>query len=382
MIDFRRIRKTGGSTYIVTLPKKWVNFHKIKPNQNLGCIVQADGNLLINPFQSPELRKVQKTGGSSIIISLPKEWINAQNLKEKQEIALISQENGMMLLSSHIHLEKEKLIKQIQVSEKTQPDFLLRILIASYVMGFSEIIVNSELEMSSQNRDVIIEFTRMIIGMEIVGETMHTINLQETIDINDKLFEKGIKRMEILVKSMQKDVITAIESNNRNMLGKVISRDEEVNKLHRLVRRQMNRILRNANIPHYSKISSFTLKQNFLLSQNVERIGDQTVNIAKIMQNHFDSTQSLDYISTIKKMSEITLSALDQSILAWRTENTTLANKCINEIQDIHEIFIKDLNDGAQKNGSLSLHLIREQFKNSILLVQNIAEIVIDLMIL
>ncbi|MHA1746426.1 MAG: PhoU domain-containing protein [Promethearchaeota archaeon] len=382
MIDFRRIRKTGGSTYIVTLPKKWVNFHKIKPNQNLGCIVQADGNLLINPFQSPELRKVQKTGGSSIIISLPKEWINAQNLKEKQEIALISQENGMMLLSSHIHLEKEKLIKQIQVSEKTQPDFLLRILIASYVMGFSEIIVNSELEMSSQNRDVIIEFTRMIIGMEIVGETMHTINLQETIDINDKLFEKGIKRMEILVKSMQKDVITAIESNNRNLLGKVISRDEEVNKLHRLVRRQMNRILRNANIPHYSKISSFTLKQNFLLSQNVERIGDQTVNIAKIMQNHFDSTQSLDYISTIKKMSEITLSALDQSILAWRTENTTLANKCINEIQDIHEIFIKDLNDGAQKNGSLSLHLIREQFKNSILLVQNIAEIVIDLMIL
>lgn len=381
MIDFRRIRKTGGSTYIVTLPKKWVNFHKIKPNQNLECIIQKDGNLLINPFQSPEFRRVQKTGGSSLIISLPKEWIKANNLKEKQEIALISQENGMMVLNSHVQLEKENLIKKIQVDNKTKPNFLLRMLIGSYVMGFAAINISSEKEFPSQCRDVIINFTRMIIGMEIVGETLNTISLQETIDINDKMFEKGIKRMEILVKSMQKDIVAAIESNNRDLLVKVILRDDEINKLHRLVRRQMNRILRNVKIPYYSNISISTLKQNFLISQNIERIGDQTANIARIIKNYFSSFRDSKIISSIKKMCELTLSVLDQSVLSWKTENMKLANDCIERIQEFNEIYESFLIEGGQKKDIHSIYLIREEFKKSILLSQNIAEIVIDLMI-
>ncbi len=381
MIDFRRIRKTGGSTYIVTLPKKWVNFHKIKPNQNLECIIQKDGNLLINPFQTPEFRRVQKTGGSSLIISLPKEWIKANNLKEKQEIALISQENGMMVLNSHVQLEKENLIKKIQVDNKTKPNFLLRMLIGSYVMGFAAINISSEKEFPSQCRDVIINFTRMIIGMEIIEETLNTINLQETIDINDKLFEKGIKRMEILVKSMQKDIINAIESNNRDLIVKVILRDDEINKLHRLVRRQMNRIIRNVKIPYYSNISISTLKQNFLISQNIERIGDQTANIARIFKNHYISFKDPKIISSIKKMSELTLSVLDQSVLSWKSENMRLANACIERIEEFNEIYDSFLIDRSQKKDIYFLYLIREEFKKSILLAQNIAEIVIDLMV-
>ena len=382
MIDIRKIRKTGGSTYIVTLPKKWVDYHRIKPNQNLECIIQKDGNLLINPFQSPVFRRVQKIGGSSLIISLPKEWITANHLKEKQEIALISQENGMMVLNSHVELEKENLIKNIQVNRKTEPNFLLRLLIGCYVMGFATINIGSKLEFPSQCRDIIIEFTRMIIGMEIVGETMTSINLQETITINDKLFEKGIKRMEILVKSMQKDIIYAIESNNQDLLNKVIFRDDEINKLHRLVRRQMNRILRNAKIPYYSNISISTLKQNFLISQNIERIGDQTANIARFIKNNFITLRDLKIIQTIKKMSELILSVLDQSFLSWKSENIKLANDCIERIEEFNELYNSFFNDVGQKKEIFSLYLIREEFKKSILLAQNIAEIVIDIMVI
>ena len=382
MIDIRKIRKTGGSTYIVTLPKKWVDYNRIKPNQNLECIIQKDGNLLINPFQSPVFRRVQKIGGSSLIISLPKEWITANHLKEKQEIALISQENGMMVLNSHVELEKENLIKNIQVNRKTEPNFLLRLLIGCYVMGFATINIGSKLEFPSQCRDIIIEFTRMIIGMEIVGETMTSINLQETITINDKLFEKGIKRMEILVKSMQKDIIYAIESNNQDLLNKVIFRDDEINKLHRLVRRQMNRILRNAKIPYYSNISISTLKQNFLISQNIERIGDQTANIARFIKNNFITLRDLKIIQTIKKMSELILSVLDQSFLSWKSENIKLANDCIERIEEFNELYNSFFNDVGQKKEIFSLYLIREEFKKSVLLAQNIAEIVIDLMVI
>lgn len=74
-----------------------------------------------------------------------------------------------------------------------------------------------------------------------------------------------------------------------------------------------------------------------------------------------------------------TLSVLDQSVLSWKTENMKLANDCIERIEDFKEIYDSFLIDGGQKKDIHSLYLIREEFKKSILLAQNIAEIVIDL---
>ncbi|MHA1672228.1 MAG: PhoU domain-containing protein, partial [Promethearchaeota archaeon] len=214
---------------------------------------------------------------------------------------------------------------------------------------------------------------------------MQTINLQETTDIDDKLFEKGIRRMEILVKSMQKDIIEAMELDNLDLLNRVISRDEEINKLHRLVRRQMNRILLNANIPRYSKISISTLKQNFLISQNIERIGDQTVNIALLIKKYFTSAKNSKITSTIKEMSLLTISVLDQCVHSWKTQNITLANDVMDSIQkfiSIYDSVLSVSNDVSQKEDHLLLYLLREEFKKAFFLALNIAEIVIDVIVL
>jgi len=38
---------TGGSSYVITLPKDWVESTHIRKNDPLGVIVQPDGTLLI-----------------------------------------------------------------------------------------------------------------------------------------------------------------------------------------------------------------------------------------------------------------------------------------------------------------------------------------------
>ena len=48
-MEVRKVQKTGGSSYIITLPKEWVNSSNIKKNDALGMIVQTDGTLLITP---------------------------------------------------------------------------------------------------------------------------------------------------------------------------------------------------------------------------------------------------------------------------------------------------------------------------------------------
>ena len=381
MIEFRKIRKTGGSTYIITLPKKWIKLHNIKANQNLECITQEDGNLLLNPLQSVEFRKIQSTGGSSSIVSLPKDWVISNHLRTSQEIAILPQENGMLLLNPHIHIEKERLVKKIDINAKMTPNFLLRLIIGSYVMGYSLIKISANREFPSKFRDVIINFIKMTVGIEIAEENFSEIILQETISINDMTFEKGIKRMEILVKSMHKDISLALETHDQHLLTSVILRDEEINKFHRLVRHQMNRIINNTFLAQYSKVSIERLKQNFLLSQNIERIGDHTVNIARHISSHFALIDGSNHIPKIKEMSTLVLSSLSQCMNAWKTGKIILANEIVEKSQVFDELYHSFLDPIEAKTIHFSLFLIKEEFKKISLLIANIAEIIIDSLI-
>ncbi|MHA1166660.1 MAG: AbrB/MazE/SpoVT family DNA-binding domain-containing protein, partial [Candidatus Hodarchaeales archaeon] len=52
-IEVRRIQKTGGSSFVITLPKNWLNSLSSNDEElkgkELGIIVQPDNSLLITP---------------------------------------------------------------------------------------------------------------------------------------------------------------------------------------------------------------------------------------------------------------------------------------------------------------------------------------------
>ena len=55
-----------------------------------------------------ESRKLQKTGGSTLIVSLPKKWIKKNNLKQVQEVRLIKQPDGTMTIDPEITTLRKK----------------------------------------------------------------------------------------------------------------------------------------------------------------------------------------------------------------------------------------------------------------------------------
>ena len=43
-IEHRKVQMTGGSSFIISLPKEWITSHKIEKNDTLGILSQPDGN--------------------------------------------------------------------------------------------------------------------------------------------------------------------------------------------------------------------------------------------------------------------------------------------------------------------------------------------------
>ncbi len=122
-----------------------------------------------------ETRKVQKTGGSTYIISLPKEWIDKHGIQVKDTIGILSQPDGNLLITPYISSEKLIKEKKFDVEEIKNSDFLFRLLIGAYIMGYNIIEVRSSKKFESVIRDTVRNFSKITIGTEIMEESDNII---------------------------------------------------------------------------------------------------------------------------------------------------------------------------------------------------------------
>ncbi len=111
--------------------------------------------------------------------------------------------------------------------------------------------------------------------------------------------DRTIKRMHIIVKGMHEDVMRALQTKDITLAEDVLSRDNDVDRLHWLVARQYNILLQNANLAEKMNITIGMASTCFLISRIIERIGDHVVRIAQNVPTLIDSNLDRKIIDKI-----------------------------------------------------------------------------------
>ncbi|TFG54683.1 MAG: AbrB/MazE/SpoVT family DNA-binding domain-containing protein, partial [Methanomassiliicoccus sp.] len=78
-----------------------------------------------------ELRRVQRTGASTLTVSLPKEWADSSGLKAGDQVSMVVQVDGTIVLDTKIERRKEVLRKEIWTDGKESTEHLTRKLIGA-----------------------------------------------------------------------------------------------------------------------------------------------------------------------------------------------------------------------------------------------------------
>ena len=73
-----------------------------------------------------ELRRVQMTGGSSFVVTLPKDWITEMRIKKNDPVGLITHKDGTLVVTKKTTDEPVQRVKEIDIGHITDPSFLLR----------------------------------------------------------------------------------------------------------------------------------------------------------------------------------------------------------------------------------------------------------------
>ena len=327
-----------------------------------------------------EIRRVQITGGSSYAITLPKEWIKSVNIKKNDPLGLLVQSDGTLLITSKTDLIREQRVKEFDINEKTNQTYLLRQLVGTYISGFNSIKITSKDRMPPQVRTTIRKFTQITIGQEVIEETDTTITLKDLVNPTEMPFNSTIKRMHIIVKGMHEDAMQALQTGNETLAEDVISRDNDVDRLHWLVARQHNSILQNVSLAEKMKITLKMSSTYFLISRITERIGDHIVRISQNIINLVDSNVDQKIVDLVQSASNFALDIFNKSIGAFFRRDFQAANVNIELVKKLEKLCI-ELNTLAlhEKGGTaISIGYIVESIRRVGEYAEDISETVIN----
>ena len=142
-------------------------------------------------------RIVQKTGVSTLTVSLPKSWTERTGVSKGSELFALEQPDGSLVLSQK-HEEEKRESVDLAIDPLSSKDDLIRRFYAAYLAGFDSIRIHSGSKISSSMREAVFEETRRLIGVEIVEETPNSIVIKDFFSREGLDIQKSLKRMHLI----------------------------------------------------------------------------------------------------------------------------------------------------------------------------------------
>jgi len=276
-----------------------------------------------------DTRKVQRTGKSTFIVSLPKSWATKNGISAGSIIYINQGDNGALTLSTD--RSERDLRARLDIGDKIG-DHLVRDIIGCYVGGYRTIEVTSGHMSSMQKKDVH-QIVNKLIGPEILEETINKVVIQDLLSSEELQSERALKRIKTVVKSMIADSFSSLLSGNEELAMDVIQRDNDVDRLNLLISRQFTEILRSGSVRQetLNPITAFNYMQ---AASNLERIADHAHRIAEIASEKIYSLPD-SMKEELSRIESQICSLIDDSISNLIQTNSNRANELIDRIKEI-----------------------------------------------
>lgn len=331
-----------------------------------------------------ETRKIQMTGGSSYIVTLPKEWIVSNSLKKNDTVNItVNEDRTLTLSSAEVPTVRSRNSKIISVDDTDDPESLFRILLGAYMAGFGELDIRSSGMISGKSMDVIERFVQTAIGLEIIEATDQSVTVKDLVDPSEMKLTKSLERMKSLVKNMLSDIFEALRNDDTETLDDIIGRDVDVDRLEWLTTRQTKMIQNDAAVAKKMEMSASEAMTFYTLCRIMERIGDHAIiltkNCNKIMKS---KSLSEKMRSELSEMGNDTVRIFTESMDLFSGKDPGDANRCIRETKKIVEQS-KRMNKFAEGTADellISLTLIAGSMRRVSEYTTDIAELAINSM--
>ena len=330
-----------------------------------------------------ETRRVQLTGGSTLVVSLPSDWVRGVGLKAKDEVFIVPQTDMSLLVLPGTRLEKIP-EKTIEINSNSDEEETLRTFIAYYVAGFDIIRLKFKSHMPDLRTKLKAQMRDKLIGVEIVEETTDTILAQCLHGHVDLPLKKALSRMSIIASSMEFDAVKALAESDQDLAREIIDRDDEVDRFYHFITRQLNLAVHNRVMIQEIGLSTAQDCLNYrLIVKSIERIADHSAQIAQSEMLMEKRKIPASLADRILKLSKLSIEVYENSLRSVYSNNARIANDTILKLKHVQkeeenatqELISSRLDNNAVVSVRLALESLRRIAEYSV----DMCEIVVNM---
>jgi phosphate uptake regulator len=324
-----------------------------------------------------EVRKVQFTGRSTYVLSLPKKWIEEMHLRAGDQVTLVREnDNSLSIVPTNTGPADTLSEATAIITSNEGESSLRRKVVSMYLAGYN--IIHLKLKAGRINpalRDAVRDVVRRnLVGTEMIADASDIITLQVLLSLPELSVSTAIRRMYLIASSMHKDAMTALSELNQELAKEVIKSDDEVDRFSLYVLRnlvmatQNGRVLREMGLKNPSDCLSYRVAV-----KSIERVADHACGIAE-MAAKLKEKLPKDTMQKVDKMSYLALTVLGDSVEALLRRDYQLADKTVDQAEGIHALEENALASVEKSKDPTSIKLVLEDIRRTAEYASDVAE--------
>ena len=277
-------------------------------------------------------RKIQLIAGSAYSITLPKDWVIKNGLKEKHEVS-ITEKNDMTLIVSPTKIS-DKRIDSISLDIGDYSDNLEQALFTLYYLGIENINLLTKTEIDKTKRAQIRKALTHMGGTEIIYEDHQKISIKVFLDKSKVDIKQILFRMSLIIEASVNILIDNCDMNEIKI------NENELDRLYHLTAKIVTLSLINIDVLLSSKIINVSSIPSYLLiSKRLENIGDNINHLCIYLEKSKSKQQNLknvfhEIILEVNRSIRFLISGNVKVFEKMESEKITGLTKSILQIKD------------------------------------------------
>ena len=327
-----------------------------------------------------ETRKVQLSGGTTYTVSLPKKWAQEHGIDAGSVLTLHPDGDGSLLVEATSDRATDERTVTVDVSTATDNALQQRIL-ALHAVGFDSVTLEDSTGHGSDRRQVVKETLQELSGFELLEVSDHRIRLINLIDAANVDVRKSVLRLRLVMLAMHRDAVSAVIEDDEDLARRVVSRDSEADKLFAMVTRHFRRALTDFHEVEKLAYTRDELFEYYYAARQFERIADHAEKIAQFTLEP-DASIPERYADELSDLGTTTRSLIDNAADAILTDaDIETANAALDKhgrLMDQLEELDRDLYDHDVPSEAYILGLLLDSLRRSAEYGVNVASIAIQ----
>ena len=243
------------------------------------------------------IRRLQKIG-SSMLVTLPKEWVDANNLVKSSEIEIETSQNSLSITANKDTRPSKEVVISYPLPKEEN---IVADITGAYLLGYDIIKIKGKTSIPIEDREKIRESMRRLVGVEIVEEESSSITIQFLLDATSLNPEKILKRMSTIAIGMFNETLEGLVSQDKTNLQTMSNRDIEINRQYFLLVRLIRSTMVDRRLASIFNLENIDILDYRIAANLLEMAGDTIVELANLISKTTVSKIELKKIYNIVK---------------------------------------------------------------------------------